>query len=468
MRIRFLGHYLHLPVVTLAAAETLAFCVAMYGTLTLPWSGNPAVSETTGAVWTRVLVYAGVLAICYLALGLHTSRQRADAFGLGLRMFIAATATVFVAAVVYGLLPGVSVGWLSLLIAAAVSLLLSALARIIAWRMVGVEGIKRRVLLYGSSTQMSVFNRMRRRNDRAAFHVVGVVRPPGDNLDMLDAHNERIFEAPYGLKALCQEQDVDEVVVAMQDRRQGLPVKELLQCRLAGVGVIEFISFMERETGRIQLDLLNPSWMTFGEGFRRDGVRRFTARALDFIASGVLVVLSSPIMLLTMLAIWLEDGRKGGGVFYRQMRVGHEGVSFPLTKFRSMRTDAEAAGAQWAQKNDPRVTRVGAFIRKTRIDELPQLLNVLRGHMSFVGPRPERPEFVIELEAKIPFYAYRHSVKPGITGWAQLCYPYGSSVEDAAQKLQYDLYYVKNHNLLFDITILLQTVEVVLMGKGAR
>jgi sugar transferase (PEP-CTERM system associated) len=383
-------------------------------------------------------------------------------------MFIATAATVIVAAAVYAVLPGISVGWLSLLIAAVVSLVLSALARMIAWRMVDVEGIKKRVLLYGSSAQMSVFNRMRRRNDRAGFHVVGVVRPPGDNLDLLDPHSEPIFEAPYGLKALCEEQGVDELVVAMQDRRQGLPVKELLQCRLAGVGVIEFISFMERETGRIQLDLLNPSWMTFGEGFRRDGVRRFTARALDFIASGVLVVLTSPIMLLTMLAIWLEDGRKGGGVFYRQMRVGHEGVSFPLTKFRSMRADAEAGGAQWAQKNDPRVTRVGAFIRKTRIDELPQLLNVLRGHMGFVGPRPERPEFVIELEAKIPFYSYRHSVKPGITGWAQLCYPYGSSVEDAAQKLQYDLYYVKNHNLLFDITILLQTVEVVLMGKGAR
>jgi sugar transferase (PEP-CTERM system associated) len=469
MRIRFLGHYLHLPVMTLAAAETLAFCLAMYGALTLPW-GGPAVAaeQTPGLLLTHVLVYAGVLDLCYFALGLFTSRQRAVASGLALRMFIAVTATVLISAVIYALLPDVDIGWPSLLLAAVASLLLSAVARIVAWRMVDVEGIKKRVLLYGSSAQMSVFNRMRRRNDRAGFHVVGVVRPPGGNLDLLDTLNERILEAPYGLKALCEEEDVDELVVAMQDRRQGLPVKELLQCRLAGVGVIEFISFMERETGRIQLDLLNPSWMTFGEGFRRDGVRLFTARALDFIASGLLLVLASPVILLTMLAIWLEDGRKGGGVFYRQMRVGHEGAVFPLIKFRSMRADAEAAGAQWAQKNDPRVTRVGAFIRKTRIDELPQLLNVLRGHMSFVGPRPERPEFVIELESKIPFYAYRHSVKPGITGWAQLCYPYGSSVEDAAQKLQYDLYYVKNHNLLFDISILLQTVEVVVMGKGAR
>jgi sugar transferase (PEP-CTERM system associated) len=309
---------------------------------------------------------------------------------------------------------------------------------------------------------------MRRRSDRAGYHLVGMVRQSGDTSDLLDPLTDRIYEAPDGLGALCVELDIDELVVALADRRQTLPVKDLLQCRLAGVTVLEFISFMERETGRIQLDLLNPSWIIFGQGFRRDGVRLFTARALDFIASGVLLVLASPIMLLTMLAIWLEDGRKGGSVFYRQARVGYEGRVFHLTKFRSMRVDAEASGAQWAQKNDPRVTRVGAFIRKTRIDELPQLLNVLKGHMGFVGPRPERPEFVVELEAKIPFYAYRHSVKPGITGWAQLCYPYGSSVEDAAQKLQYDLYYVKNHNLLFDITILLQTVEVVLMGKGAR
>ncbi|MBK9251815.1 MAG: sugar transferase [Proteobacteria bacterium] len=198
-------------------------------------------------------------------------------------------------------------------------------------------------------------------------------------------------------------------------------------------------------------------------------MRLFTSRALDFIASGLLLVVTSPIMLLTMLAIWLEDGRKGGGgVLYRQARVGYEGRIFQLTKCRSMHLGAEDAGAPWAQRNDPRITRVGAFIRRARIDELPQLLNVMAGHMRFVGPRPEQPEVVVELEAKIPYYAYRHSVKPGITGWAQVCYQYGSSVEDAVQKLQYDLYYVKNHNLLFDITILLQTVEVVLMGKGAR
>jgi sugar transferase (PEP-CTERM system associated) len=280
---------------------------------------------------------------------------------------------------------------------------------------------------------------------------------------------EQIFTAPKGILALCRELEIDELVIAVHDRRSNFPVMELLNCRMTGINVLDLITFVERESGKIQLDLLNPSWIIFNEGFRRDGVRQFTSRALDFAASGVLVLLTSPIMLLAMLAIWLEDGRKGGGVFYGQDRVGFGGKSFRLTKFRSMRMDAEVGGApQWAKKNDSRVTTVGTFLRRTRIDELPQLLNVLKGHMSFVGPRPERPQFVTELEARIPFYGYRHSLKPGITGWAQVCYPYGASEEDARQKLQYDLFYVKNHSLLFDLAILVQTVEVVFMGKGAR
>ncbi|MBK7114765.1 MAG: sugar transferase [Proteobacteria bacterium] len=202
--------------------------------------------------------------------------------------------------------------------------------------------------------------------------------------------------------ALCVKLDIDELVVALQDRRQTLPIKELLQCRLAGVTVLEFITFMERETGRIQLDLLNPSWIIFGEGFRRDGVRLFTARALDFIASGLLLAMASPIMLLTMLAIWLEDGRRGGGVFYRQARVGYEGKVFHLTKFRSMRVDAESAGAQWAQKNDPRVTRIGGFLRKTRIDELPQLLNVLRGTWVSWGRAPSARNSSLSWRRRFP------------------------------------------------------------------
>jgi sugar transferase (PEP-CTERM system associated) len=278
---------------------------------------------------------------------------------------------------------------------------------------------------------------------------------------------ERIIVPDKPLVELASALQIDEIVVAMDDRRQQFPLKELLDCRLAGVEITELATFLERETGKVYLDTLVPSWMIFGTGFRRDLFRRLSERAFDVIASLILLVLAAPIMLLTMLAIKLEDGLRKP-VFYGQLRVGFANRNFRVLKFRSMRTDAEKDGAQWARTNDDRVTRVGRFIRKTRIDELPQLLNVLSGQMSFVGPRPERPEFVQKLAETIPYYSERHAVKPGITGWAQLCYPYGASEKDAIEKLQYDLYYVKNHGLLFDILILLQTVEVILLGKGAR
>ncbi len=269
------------------------------------------------------------------------------------------------------------------------------------------------------------------------------------------------------LRGLCERLGVSEVVVAMDDRRRGFPIRELLECRLAGVDVTELLTFLERETGRVRVDVLNPSWMIFGQGFRRDPLRLFSSRAMDMLASIGVLAVSLPAMLITLLAIKIEDGW-AAPAFYRQTRVGLGGRTFNVLKFRSMRPDAELNGAQWAQRRDPRVTRVGAIIRKLRVDELPQIFNVLRGHMSFVGPRPERPEFVAHLAERIPYYVQRHCVKPGITGWAQLCYPYGSSEQDALEKLQYDLYYIKNNSLLFDLAILVQTAEVVLLGKGAR
>jgi sugar transferase (PEP-CTERM system associated) len=226
--------------------------------------------------------------------------------------------------------------------------------------------------------------------------------------------------------------------------------------------------FLERETGKVRIDLLQPSWMIYSDGFSRNSLQSKLERTFDLIASIGLLFLTVPVMLLTVLAIKLEDGF-GAKVLYRQVRVGEHGRLFRLLKFRSMREDAEGDGrARWAAKNDNRVTRVGRIIRKLRIDELPQVFNVLAGEMSLVGPRPERPEFVSQLSNKIPFYRERHTIKPGITGWAQLCYPYGSNELDAAEKLQYDLFYVKNRSFLFYLAILLQTVEVVLWGKGSR
>jgi sugar transferase (PEP-CTERM system associated) len=254
----------------------------------------------------------------------------------------------------------------------------------------------------------------------------------------------------------------------MDERRGNLPVKELLDARLKGVQVIDLLEFMERESGKIRIDLVNPGWLIFSSGFRISRLREFSQRTVDLVASATLIFFSWPIMLLVAAAIMLEDGIRAP-VLYRQCRVGKGGVPINVLKFRSMSVDAESDGkAVWATENDSRITKVGNILRNVRLDELPQLFNVLRGQMSLVGPRPERPEFVNELQESIPYYAERHAVKPGVTGWAQLKYSYGASEEDAIEKLQYDLYYIKNQSLLLDIMIILQTVEVVLWGKGAR
>ncbi len=467
MRIRLLGHYFHSSVVSLVLAESLLFFASVYVAALLRF-GMPLeeVTAKEGALAPRALIFAAVALISFLALGLYTARQRARAAGLGLRVVLAVLAAMAVIAILFYLLPDFTLGRGVLVIAAGISFVGSLLLRLLFARLVDGQTFKKQVLVYGYGSRVQAFSKLRRASDRRGYNLVGFVCPPGETLNV---PAEELLVAPEGLRALCERLAVEEVVVAMEDRRKNLPVKELMQCRLIGIHVIDFIPFMERETGRIFLDALSPSWLIFGTGFRRDGLRLFTSRALDFVASAVLVAVTLPVMALTALVIWLEDGRKGGGVLYRQERVGLEGKPFNLLKFRSMRVNAEVAGqAQWAQQNDPRVTRIGAFIRKCRIDELPQLLNVLRGDMSLVGPRPERPQFVTALEAKIPYYEQRHSVKPGIAGWAQLCYPYGASEEDAVQKLQYDLYYVKNNSLLFDLAILVQTAEVVFLGKGAR
>jgi sugar transferase (PEP-CTERM system associated) len=258
-----------------------------------------------------------------------------------------------------------------------------------------------------------------------------------------------------------------EVVLALEERRNALPLSDLLRIKTTGVHVNDLSSFLERETGRVDLDSLNPSWLIFSDGFssgRR--LSSFGKRLFDVIVSALILTVSAPLILVTALAVKLESK---GPAFFRQRRVGLYGQEFEMLKLRSMRQDAEVGGvAVWAQENDPRVTRVGAIIRKLRIDELPQAWSVLKGEMSFVGPRPERPQFVADLEAQLPYYAERHMVKPGITGWAQINYPYGASIEDSRHKLEYDLYYAKNYSPFLDLLILLQTVRVVLFPDGAR
>ena len=245
----------------------------------------------------------------------------------------------------------------------------------------------------------------------------------------------------------------------------GSPVRELLRAKLSGVRVEDVNTVYERLTGKLMVEDLRPSWLIFSDDFRASRLTRQTKRAFDTLLAFVGLVIAAPLMVLVAVAVWLESGFP---VLYRQERVGEQGRRFMLNKFRSMRHDAEGATPIWASASDERVTAVGGVIRKMRFDELPQLWNVLRGDMSFVGPRPERPFFVSQLAAQIPFYEQRHAVKPGITGWAQVKYRYGASLEDSLEKLRYDLYYVKHLSLPFDLTILFDTVKVVLFAKGAR
>jgi sugar transferase (PEP-CTERM system associated) len=274
-----------------------------------------------------------------------------------------------------------------------------------------------------------------------------------------------VLGATSDLLALVERYRIDRIVVSLSDRRRHMPIQELLKAKLSGVRVEDAATTYERISGKILTEGTTPSWFVFSDGFRAARGTRAIKRAIDIVVAVVGLILAAPLMVLTALAIRLDSR---GPVLYRQERVGENGRTFTLWKFRSMRVDAEGDTPVWARGDDDRVTRVGRFIRLTRLDELPQLWNVLRGEMSFVGPRPERPYFVEQLTAVIPYYAERHAVKPGVTGWAQVKYRYGSSIEDAMEKLRYDLYYIKHLSILFDFTIVIDTVKVILSGKGAQ
>jgi len=334
--------------------------------------------------------------------------------------------------------------------------------RLIVGGVLGAHAFRRRVLVLGAGHRA---DRLRQLGERpeAGFAIVGYIGM-SDAKPVIDEAINR--SAIHNLKRFVENLGVSEVVLALEERRNSLPLSDLLRIKTAGVHVNDFSSFIERETGRVDLDTVNPSWLIFSDGFSSGrAVSSVAKRLFDIAASSVLLALTVPLIVLFALLVKLDSK---GPAFFRQLRVGLYGQPFYVLKLRSMRTDAETAGAQWACKDDPRITRIGKFIRKVRIDELPQTWSVLKGEMSFVGPRPERPEFVADLEDKLPYYAERHMVKPGITGWAQINYPYGASIEDSRHKLEYDLYYAKNYTPFLDLLIILQTLRVVLWREGAR
>jgi sugar transferase (PEP-CTERM system associated) len=413
----------------------------------------------------RTLLVALFVTGAMATLGLYQPHVRHNRVDLVLRMALAFGFGGIGLLVLYYAIPQTYIGRGVLAFALVIGFILICTMRLLVYSFFGVEAFKRRILILGAGNNADLINRrLRRKSDRKAFAIIGFLpigsqqRVVSEDL-LIESQGETLLELARRLHA-------HEIVVAPDERRGGVPMEQMLQCAQQGISVIDLPAFFEREAGLIKLEIADPSTLVFSGGFDHSFPRRISKRAFDIAAALVLLLLAWPAMLVVALCVWLESGSP---ILYRQIRVGEGGRTFKLTKFRSMRTDAEKDGvARWASSNDDRTTRVGRFIRATRLDELPQLFNVLAGDMSFVGPRPERPQFVDQLNGEIRYYNVRHSVKPGLTGWAQLRYPYGASVDDAREKLKFDLFYVKNHGLVFDFMILLQTVEVVLFRRGAR
>jgi sugar transferase (PEP-CTERM system associated) len=451
----------------------LGFCESLLlaGSLSLAtylryFNAPDELAEFSRHLLERSLLFALVIMLGMAAMGQYQTHMRSSWFGLLARQVVAFALGGIGLIVAYYVVPQAYVGRGVMGIALLLGLVLIMAFRSVFMRLVEIEALKRQVLILGAGQRAAqIHNRMRRRSDRRGFSIVGYVPCPNE-ITVVPA--DQLLSLNVPLQLLVQRRQVDEIVVGVDDRRGSLPMDDLLECRQSGVTITELTTFCERESGRVQLSLLDPSWLVFSGGFNATPLRRLSKRCFDLAAALVLMLLTWPLMLLMVLAIRMESGA-GQPILYRQERVGERGKTFWLLKFRSMRTDAELDGiARWASKHDDRVTRVGRIARKLRFDELPQLWNVLKGEMSIVGPRPERPQFVADLEPKIRYYNLRHCLKPGLAGWAQLSYPYGASEEDAAEKLKYDLFYVKNHNLMLDLLILVQTVEVVLFGRGAR
>ena len=460
--IRLFKHYIPHAVLLLGLVDAVLLMVAG----DLAWSlraqqiGMGAQDITTRL--QPLAAFTGVMLTAMIAVGVYGAESLRSVRFAAARLLVAISLGV-IALGVLDWATGGHIFWRSILayssVAAFVFLVLN---RLILGVFLGTAAFRRRVLVLGAGKRAQ---RLRELGDlpESGFVIVGYVGM-SDGAQVVEEAIART--AIHNLKRHVENLGVSEVVLALEERRNALPLKDLLRIKTAGVHVNDFSSFLERETGRVDLDTVNPSWLIFSDGFSSGRALSGVAKRLfDITASLLLLVLSAPFILFGALAVKLDSK---GPALYRQTRVGLFGQTFEVIKLRSMRTDAEVDGAQWAAKDDPRVTRIGKFLRKTRIDELPQTWSVLKGEMSFVGPRPERPEFVADLEDKLSYYAERHMVKPGITGWAQVNYPYGASIEDSRHKLEYDLYYVKNYTPFLDLLILLQTLRVVLWNEGAR
>jgi sugar transferase (PEP-CTERM system associated) len=461
--IRLFKHYVPQSLLLLSVLEVLwLFVAADLGWRLRAVQIGIAVHPTLDRA-LELCLFASAVLLSMIAVGYYRSDCIRTLRVSFVRLLAAMFFATVVLSVIFFFLPDIKT-WRSVFVYAFVLVMIgNTLLRGLFMRLGGLDRFKRRVLVIGAGQRALQICQLANRKE-ASYTVLHAVRMAASETSVKTALDR---EAIGSLVALTDKLAIDEVVLAVDERRGGLPVASLIEVKLGGTPITEMTTFIERETGRVDVDGLNPSWIIFGDGFRASHqLSILFKRIFDLFVSAVLLVLAGPILVLAALVIKLTSP---GPILYRQERVGLNAKSFNVLKFRSMRVDAEVAGTpQWAQKSDPRVTAVGKFIRASRIDEIPQIFNVFKGDMSFVGPRPERPFFVDQLAQQIPFFAERHAVKPGITGWAQINYPYGASVEDARAKLEYDLYYVKNYSIILDFLILIQTVRVVLWQDGVR
>ena len=463
--IRFFRHYVPLNLLLLVLIEALILGGAIYAGVSARFLDSNVIPDDLQPLLPKALTFTLVMLGLMTASGLYDLEWQGGVRTLLQRLGLSFMLGLVTMSLLFYFFPALLFGRGAFLLSFGLALLGILLSRALFIRWARVGAFKTRALVIGAGSRAAhIETLLTKRGQACNIQVIGYLPLGGSHHFVGD---DRILDTQENLPELAARLQISEIILAVRDRRGGgLPVQELLKCKLRGIRILELSSFFERENGHLQLDSMNPSWMILAEGFHQGILRETIKRLFDLVVSAAMLIVSLPVMVLTALLIKLESS---GPVLYRQERVGQGGRNFTILKFRSMCVDAEKDGKpRWARQNDSRVTLTGRFIRRTRIDELPQVFNVFFGDMSFVGPRPERPYFVQDLTQKIPYYGVRHTVKPGITGWAQVRYAYGATDEDAMQKLQYDLYYVKNHSLFLDLMILFQTVQVVLWGKGVR
>ncbi|WP_038058081.1 TIGR03013 family XrtA/PEP-CTERM system glycosyltransferase [Thiobacillus denitrificans] len=463
--IRFFRHYVPLNLLLLMSIEALILGGAIYAGVNARFLDSGTIPDNIGPLLPKALAFTAVMLGLMTASGLYDLEWQGGVRSLLQRLGLSFGFGLLAMSLLFYFFPALLVGRGAFLLSFGLALLGILLSRALFIRWTRTGALKTRALVLGTGSRAAhIETLLARRGHASNVQVMGYL-PMGGSHHFVD--HARILDTQEPLPELAQRLHISEIILAVRDRRGGgMPVQDLLKCKLYGIRILELSSFFERENGHLQLDSMNASWMILAEGFHQGIVRDTVKRLFDLLVSAAMLVVCLPIMALAALLIKLESP---GPVLYRQERVGQGCRSFTIFKFRSMCIDAEKDGKpRWAGQNDSRVTLTGRFIRRTRIDELPQIFNVFFGDMSFVGPRPERPYFVQDLTQKIPYYGVRHTVKPGITGWAQVRYAYGATDEDAMHKLQYDLYYVKNHSLFLDLMILFQTAQVVLWGKGVR